>query len=373
MANAKFREQAERLLAHAEVAVNGQAPWDMQVHDDRFFARVFAEGSLGFGESYMDGWWDSAQLDETMARILGSGVQRLIPRNLGAVKLALAARWTNRQNKKRVWDVGDQHYNLGNDLFTATFDSRLTGSCGYWKDAQDLDAAQDAKLDLICRKVGLQAGQSVFDVGCGWGAFMGFAAEKYGAACEGVTISEEQVKYIRERYAHLPVTAHLMDYRDAQGTFDHVVSMGMFEHVGPRNYPAYFQTAERLLKDGGLFLLHTIGANKSVNAIDPWMDKYIFINGVLPSVAQIGRAVEGRFVVEDWHNFGPDYDKTLVAWHRKFESNWPSLAENYGERFRRMWNFYLLSCAGGFRSRNIQLWQIVLSKRGVPGGYATVR
>ena len=262
MANAKFREQAERLLARAEVAVNGQAPWDMQVHDERLFPRVFAEGSLGFGESYMDGWWDSAQLDETMARILGSGVQRLIPRNLGAVKLALAARWTNRQNKKRVWDVGDQHYNLGNDLFAATFDSRLTGSCGYWKDAQDLDAAQDAKLDLICRKVGLQAGQSVFDVGCGWGAFMGFAAEKYGAACEGVTISEEQVKYIRERYAHLPVTAHLMDYRDAQGTFDHVVSMGMFEHVGPRNYPAYFQTAERLLKDDGLFLLHTIGANQ---------------------------------------------------------------------------------------------------------------
>ena len=202
---------------------------------------------------------------------------------------------------------------------------------------------------------------------------MGFAAEKYGATCSGVTISEEQVNYIAERYGHLPVTGMLKDYRDATGTFDHVVSMGMFEHVGPKNYRAYFETAERLLEDGGFFLLHTIGGNKSTNAIDPWMDKYIFMNGVLPSVSQIGGAIEGLFVVEDWHNFGADYDKTLVAWYEKFRSNWDSLKERYTERFYRMWKFYLLSCAGGFRSRNIQLWQIVLAKRGVPGGYVTVR
>ena len=269
MANEKLREQAERLLAPAEVAINGPNPWDIQVHDERLFARVFAEGTLGFGEAYMDGWWDSEQLDETMARILGSGAQHLIPRNLKTLRLALMARWTNRQNKKRVWDVGDQHYNLGNDLFAATFDSRITGSCGYWKEATDLDAAQDAKLDLICRKIGLQTGQSVFDIGCGWGAFMGFAAEKYGAHCTGVTISEEQVNYISERYSHLPVRGMLMDYRDATGRFDHVVSMGMFEHVGPHNYRVYFETAERLLDDGGFFLLHTIGSNKSAKRDRP--------------------------------------------------------------------------------------------------------
>ena len=373
MANDKFREQAVRLLAPAEVTINGPEPWDIQVHDERLFARVFAEGTLGFGEAYMDGWWDSGQLDETMARILGSGAQHLLPRNLKTLRLALSARWTNRQNKKRAWDVGDQHYNLGNDLFAATFDSRLTGSCGYWKEATDLDAAQDAKLDLICRKIGLRAEQSVFDIGCGWGAFMGFAAEKYGAHCTGVTISREQVNYIAERYSHLSVNGMLQDYRDATGRFDHVVSMGMFEHVGPKNYRAYFETAERLLEDGGFFLLHTIGSNRSTNAIDPWMDKYIFVNGVLPSVAQVGEAIEGLFIVEDWHNFGADYDKTLVAWYEKFHSNWDSLKERYDERFYRMWKFYLLACAGGFRSRNIQLWQIVLAKRGVPGGYATVR
>ena len=380
MADHKFKDTAIHLLEGGGVTVNGPQPWDIQVYDDRLYARVFAEGTLGFGEAYMDGWWDSGDLDETMTRILSSDILSHIPRNLKTLKLGLQAKWTNRQNKRRAWIVGDQHYNLGNDLFAATFDSRLTGSCGYWKDtdpamdsAQALDAAQDAKLDLICRKIGLREGQSVFDIGCGWGAFMGYAAEKYGARCSGVTISREQAAYIAERYAHLPVEARLMDYRDATGTYDHVVSMGMFEHVGPKNYRAYFETASRLLNNGGFFLLHTIGSNHSSGAIDPWMDKYIFENGVLPSVAQIGAAIEELFMVEDWHNFGADYDKTLVAWFRKFDSNWEGLKEKYDERFYRMWKYYLLACAGGFRARNIQLWQVVLAKRGTPGGYMTVR
>ena len=369
----KFQDTATDLLAAVGITLNGPEPWDMQVHDDRLYARVFAEATLGFGESYMDGWWDAERLDETMTRILDGDVHHKLPKNLNTLSLALQARWTNRQNKNRAWDVGVQHYDLGNDLFAATFDSRITGSCGYWKEATDLNAAQDAKLDLICRKIGLKPGQTVFDIGCGWGAFMGYAAEKYGAVCTGVTISKEQVAYIAERYGHLPVEARLDDYRDATGQYDHVVSMGMFEHVGPKNYRSYFETANRLLKDDGFFLLHTIGSDTSTNAVNPWIDKWIFRNGVLPSIAQIGGAIEGLFMVEDWHNFGPDYDKTLMAWNEKFESNWDQLKDHYSERFRRMWNFYLLSSAGGFRSRNIQLWQVVLAKHGVPGGYETVR
>ena len=345
----------------------------MQVHDERFYARVFAEGTVGFGEAYMDGWWDSERLDETMTLILGGDAHRKLPRNLKMALFAAQAKWANRQNRKRAWIVGKEHYDLGNDLFAAHLDSRLTGSCGYWKDADELDAAQEAKLDLVCRKIGLKKGQTVFDIGCGWGAFMGFAAEKYGAICSGVTVSSEQTAYINERYGHLPVTPQLMDYRDATGEFDHVVSMGMFEHVGPKNYAAYFQTAHRLLKDGGFFLLHTVGSKQSANKIEPWMDKYIFPNGVLPSVAQIGKAIEGLFFVEDLHNFGADYDKTLMAWQRKFDANWDRIKGKYGERFRRMWSFYLQSSAGGFRSRNLQLWQMVLTKRGVVGGYETVR
>ena len=369
----KFADTARRLLAEAGIAVNGPNPWDIQVHDDRVYARVFAQGSLGLGEAYMDGWWDCEALDEMIARAIFHRVQDRIPRNLPTALLHVQARVANRQTKRRAFIVGEVHYDLGNDLFENTFDSRITGSCGYWKDADDLDAAQDAKLDLICRKIGLKPGQRVLDIGCGWGAFMGFAAEKYGAECYGVTISKEQVAYVHDRYAGLPVRADLLDYRDVQGEFDHVVSMGMFEHVGPKNYRAYFETAHRVLKDGGFFLLHTIGANRSSNQIDPWLDKYIFPNGALPSVAQIGRAIEGLFVVEDWHNFGADYDKTLTAWFRKFDANWHKLRDKYGERFYRMWKYYLLACAGGFRARHIQLWQVALAKRGVPGGYATVR
>ena len=369
----RFAATVEQLLASVGVAIDGSNPWDMQVHDDRVFARVFAEGTLGLGEAYMDGWWDSERLDEFTARCVQGGVPDSLPRNLRTLLLYLRARFANRQSKRRAFIAADVHYDLGNDLFAATLDARLTGSCGYWAEATNLDASQDAKLDLICRKIGLKAGDRVFDIGCGWGAFMGYAAEKYGAVCDGVTVSKEQVSYIHERYGHLPVTAKLLDYRDAAGEYDHIVSMGMFEHVGPKNYRTYFEMAHRLLKDGGLFLLHSIGGLRSAAQIDPWLDKYIFPNGVLPSIKQVGEAVEGLFMVEDLHNFGADYDKTLMAWHEKFESNWLSLKDRYSERFRRMWNYYLLSCAGGFRARHIQLWQFVLAKQGVAGGYVPVR
>jgi len=369
-------ETIAAMLEPAGITLNGSNPWDIRVIDDRFYARVFAEGTLGLGESYMDGWWECDQIDEMIARGLRADAAKRLPINANLIFL-LASSWlTNRQNKSKAWQVADVHYDLGNDLFEATFDSRVTGSCGYWSGnppAKNLDESQDAKLDLICRKIGVKKGQSVFDIGCGWGAFMGFAAEKYGAEVHGVTVSKEQVAYIKKRYANLPVHPELKDYRDATGTYDHVVSMGMFEHVGPKNYRTYFKTAHRLLKDDGLFLLHTIGSPYSTNSIDPWLDKYIFPNGVLPSLAQVGSAIEWLFVVEDLHNFGADYDKTLVAWNDKFESNWQALKGRYDERFRRMWRYYLLACAGGFRARAIQLWQFVLSKKGIPGGYMTVR
>ena len=265
------------------------------------------------------------------------------------------------------------HYDLGNDLFRATFDSRLTGSCGYWKDAADLDTAQEAKHDLVCCKLGLKPGARVLDIGCGWGAFMKFAAERYGAECVGVTVSKEQVARGRELCAGLPVEFRLSDYREVTGEFDHLVSMGMFEHVGYKNYDAYMRVAERCLQDDGLFLLHTIGSNYTTHNIDVWLDKYIFPNGVLPSVAQLGAAMEHRFVMEDWHNFGADYDKTLMAWFEKFDANWKQLEPRYGARFYRLWKYYLLSCAGAFRARRIQLWQLVLSRRGRVGGYVSVR
>jgi cyclopropane-fatty-acyl-phospholipid synthase len=373
----RFAETIERLLAAADIRVNGPDPWDFQMRNERVFARILAQGSLGLGESYLDGDWDCAQLDEFFHRILRSGVQKRAPRNLRLLAGQLRARWLNLQTTRRAFIPAQVHYDLGNDLFEATFDTRLTGSCGYWREARELDAAQDAKHDLICRKLYLQRGQTVFDIGCGWGAFMKFSAERYGVQCTGVTVSREQVAWGDERSRGLPVRFILGDYRqlpaDAGGPYDRLVSMGMFEHVGNKNYRDYFDVACRLLKDDGLFLLHTIGSTYSDFEIDPWLDKYIFPNAVLPSITQIGKAIEERFIMEDWHNFGANYDNTLMAWFEKFDRNWPRIAERYGERFYRIWKYYLLSCAGGFRARVIQLWQIVLAKHGVPGGYLSVR
>jgi cyclopropane-fatty-acyl-phospholipid synthase len=252
-------------------------------------------------------------------------------------------------------------------------DTRMVYSCGYWKNATTLDAAQEAKLDLICKKIGLKKGMRVLDIGCGWGSFAKFAAERFKVSVVGVTVSKEQVTLAREFCKDLPVEIRLQDYRKMKESFDRIVSVGMFEHVGYKNYRTFFQVAHRCLKDGGLFLLHTIGGNFSVKGTDPWINKYIFPNSMLPSVAQISAAIESRFILEDWHGFGTDYDKTLMTWMQNFNTHWAELKQQHSERFYRMWKYYLLSSAGSFRARRNQLWQIVLSKHGVPGGYTSIR
>lgn len=363
----------KQLLAEADIIVNGTRPWDIQVHNDRLSTRVLREGSLGFGEAYMDGWWDAPALDELVTRIFNAGLEQKVRRNWPLLASALVSRLTNLQAPRRAFEIGRRHYDIGNDLYRAMLDRRMTYSCGYWRDAHTLDEAQETKLDLICKKLNLAAGMRILDIGCGWGSFVQFAAERYGVAAIGITVSKEQATLARERCANLPIEIRLQDYRDLPNEqFDRIVSIGMFEHVGYKNYRAFMATACRSLKDDGLFLLHTIGGNRSVTSTDPWIGKYIFPNSMLPSVAQIARAAEGLFVMEDWHNFSADYDRTLMAWFTNFDRVWPTLKEKYGDRFYRMWKFYLLSCAGSFRSRKNQLWQIVFSPHGVRGGYQRI-
>ncbi|SNT06908.1 cyclopropane-fatty-acyl-phospholipid synthase [Noviherbaspirillum humi] len=364
-------QRMEALLLKADIRVNGNRPWDMQVHSPQLPERIFAYGNLGLGEAYMDGDWDVKQMDEFFHRLLRARLQDHV-QPLHVIVDTLKARLFNLQNMKRAWQVGEAHYDLGNDFYEAMLDPRMTYTCGYWRRAETLAEAQEAKLDLICRKIGLQPGMRVLDIGCGWGSFMGFAAERYGAHCVGLTVSREQAEWGRRRYAGLPVEFRLQDYREVNEKFDRIVSVGMFEHVGRKNHRVYMEVAARCLDDGGLFLLHTIGKNQRDSVTDAWVDKYIFPNGDLPSIGQIGDAVDGLFVVEDLHNFGADYDKTLMAWHANVEAAWPRFADKLGERFRRMWRYYLNSCAGAFRARDIQLWQWVLAKRGVPGGYTRV-
>ncbi len=372
MAGDTMRSRAAELLAFADVAIDGARPWDLQVLDGRLFARVLAQGSLGLGESYMDGWWESAQLDELFTRVLAAELDTKVQPWRDALRV-LRARLQNLQRPSRAFEIGRRHYDIGNDLFARMLDRRMIYSCAYWKDATTLDAAQEAKLDLVCRKLQLRPGMRVLDIGCGWGGTAKFAAERYGVSVVGATVSGEQARFARELCAGLDVEIRLADYRSLQGTFDRVLSIGMFEHVGCKNYMTFMRVVRRLLVPDGLFLLHTIGGNRSRRKNDPWTERYIFPNSMLPSARQISAAIEGSFVLEDWHGFGPDYDRTLMAWHANFERAWPDLAGRYDERFHRMWRYFLLSSAGGFRARKNQLWQLVLSPGGVPGGYRAPR
>ncbi|MHB8087720.1 MAG: cyclopropane fatty acyl phospholipid synthase [Anaerolineaceae bacterium] len=356
----------QNLLSMADIELNGSDPWDIQIKDDRFFNRVLQDSSLGLGESYMDGWWECAAIDEFINRVLIAQLDQKVRNETRYIFQVVKARLFNQQSAGKAFEVGIRHYDLGNDLYQSMLDKRLTYSCGYWKTAKTLDEAQDAKLDLVCKKIGLKPGMKILDIGCGWGSLAKYAAEKYDVHVVGVTVSKEQLALGSELCKGLPVELRLQDYREVNEKFDAVVSIGSMEHIGTRNYKNYMLVVDRCLNKNGIALIHTIGSNKSITTGEPWTDKYIFPNGVLPSISQLGAAMEGIFVMEDWHNFGPYYDNTLIAWHDNFEKAWSKLKEKYGGRFYRMWKYYLLSSAGGFRARSQQLWQIVFTRFGTP-------
>jgi len=369
MSNAK--EKIASLLKLADVEINGNRPWDMQVIDERFYNRVLSEGALGLGESYMDGDWESDQMDVMFDKILRADLESKVQPLKMLIPIAKA--WViNQQRKSKAFDIGEHHYDIGNDMYVRMLDDRMTYTCGYWREAKTLNEAQDAKLDLICRKIGLKKGDTVLDIGCGWGSFAGFAAEKYGAKVTGVTVSKEQLNLAAEKYKHLDVEFRYQDYRDVDEKFNHIVSVGMFEHVGPKNYETYMKVASRCLMDDGLFLLHTIGTNHTKTATDAWTDKYIFPGGKIPTLGQVAKASEHHFYLRDLQNFGGDYDTTLMAWYDNFHKSWSEL-EGYSERFYRMWRFFLLAGAGGFRANRNALWQFVYSKKSYSSHYRSVR
>ncbi len=359
------RHKIESILATADIQIGGNRPWDLQVYDDRFYDRVISAGTLGVGETFTDGWWDCAALDQLICRAIRAKLDtQLKPwQMLGCV---VGAKLKNLQSGARAFEVGKRHYDLGNDLFRAMLDKRMIYSCGYWSEASDLDSAQTDKLDLIARKLMFEPGLRVLDIGCGWGGAARYFAEHYDVEVVGITVSQEQLSLGQEVCKGLPVELRLQDYRQLNEQFDRIYSIGMFEHVGPKNYRDYMNVARRCLQDDGLFLLHTIGSDLTTSTADPWIMRYIFPNGCLPSAKQITRAAEGVLVLEDWHCFGLDYERTLWSWYENFEAAWPELSKNYDDRFHRTWRYYLLSSIAAFRSRDNELWQIVWST-GVEG------
>lgn len=365
------KKRVKELFDVAGITINGKRAYDIQVHNQNFYARLLAGGSLALGESYMDGWWDVEKLDLFCTKLFRAKLESRII-TLKHIAAHIYSRVANLQSLKRSKQVAKQHYDLGNEFYEAMLDQNMQYTCGYWKDAKNLEQAQVDKLELVCKKLQLKKGEKVLELGSGWGGFARYAAKKYGVHVTTYNISEEQVKYAKKICKGLPVRVVHADYREAKGVYDKVVSIGLCEHIGYKNYAGLMKLAKRCLKDEGLFLLHTIGGNRSVTTTNPWISKYIFPNGMIPSAKQLSTASEGQFVIEDWHNLNVDYDKTLMAWYDNFERNWPKFKEQYGDRFYRMWTYYLLGCAGYFRSRKGQLWQIVFSQ-GIDGGYRSIR
>ena len=368
----------ERALHEAGIQTDGGHPWDIKVHDARFYDRVLTRGSLGLGESYVDAWWDCEQIDEAVHRMMDAGLEHRLTRDWHFWLSTFKAQIFNLQSQKRVAKSARVHYDLEVKLFRHMLGPTMVYSCAYWKDAVNLDRAQEDKLDLICRKLELRGSDGILDVGCGWGGFLKHAAGRFGCRAVGITNSANQYAYAKDFCENLPVRVLLSDYRDPrlrdEGRFDKVACIGMFEHVGRKNYRTFMKVIDSLLTENGLFLLQTVGRCGRSGATDPWLDKYIFPNGMLPSAVEIAKAVEGVFVIEDWHSFAADYDRTLMAWRSNFEAYAESREAAIGKSFRRMWRFYLLASAGNFRARRgPQLWQIVLSKNGVEGGYRSVR
>ncbi len=366
MIDTYYKNQLTRLFDSADIQIGGNRPWDMTIHDPRVYRRTITEANLGLGEAYMDGWWECGDLEEFFFRLLSAKADEKI-----LAPVLFISRWIgkayNLQHPARAFTVGEKHYNTGNDLFETMLDQRMIYSCGYWKEAQTLDDAQEKKLRLVFDKLQLKPGMRVLDIGCGWGGAARFAAEHYDVEVTAITVSSEQAKLAQETCFGYPVKIELIDYRNLQGSFDRIYSIGMFEHVGYKNYRNYFELVNRCLKPDGLTLLHTIGSNVPCTNGDPWSCKYIFPNSMLPSASQITKSYEGLFTLEDWHVFSHDYYMTLKAWHENFEKEWPELQSRYSETFYRMWRYYLLSFAGAFRARSIQLWQVLLSKNGLQG------
>ena len=373
MSTQTLQKNLTDILEKADIKINGSNPWDLQIHNERFYKRVLTEGTLGLGESYMDGWWDCEKLDDFTFHVLRADLYKQAKFGFKTSMEILLAKIINMQAKDRAANNAMRSYDIGNRLFQCMLDKRMAYTCGYWKNTDSLDQAQENKLDLICRKIKLQPGQHVLDIGCGWGTFAKFAAEKYGAKVTGVTVSPKQVELGKEMCKGLPVEIRLQDYRDVNEKYDHVVAIGLTEHVGPKNHRTLMQKVSNCLIDDGLFLLHSVCHPYSTTSIDPFTDKYIFPKCVLPSIKQLGEAMEHIFKIEDLHNFGSYYDPTLMAWFHNFDAHWDELKDEYGERFYRMWKYYLLTNAGSFRARHNQLWQIVMSKKGVLGGYEAVR
>jgi len=355
-------------------------PRGMRIVDPAAIRRFRKHGIMGMGESFMDGQWTADRLDEVMTQVFTAPAPRLSAPAWGRMLAAVADKRVFNRQAARIFRIGEEHYDLGNDLFAIMLDKSMTYTSGYWANAATLDEAQEAKLDLLCRKLRLEPGMRVLDIGCGWGNFAHHAASRYGVHVTGITVSKEQAVFAQQRCAELDVDIRVQDYREVDERFDRVVSIEMIEAVGPKNMAPYYQTIDRCLPEGGLFALQAIAGTTLTRDSDRrldqyilWLVKHIFPDGYLPRETQMVARHGTALHVLDWHRFADDYDRTLLAWADNFNAGWPKIAKKYGERFRRRWHFYLFGCAAAFRAQLVHVYQVVYGKGALAQRYTPVR
>jgi len=353
----------------AEPGPEGRA----DVKDLRLFARVMREGKLGFAESYLDGWFDSPDL-QALLDALYTNNREITP----SLKVAALARnyerlrhWLNRNSKTQAKKNIGYHYDLGNDFYGLWLDDSMTYSSALFSADEALETAQRAKYAAICDGIGVKQGDNLLEIGCGWGGFAEYAAKMRGAKVRGLTISKAQYDYAQQRMFEAGLNDRveivMQDYRDERGKFDGIASIEMFEAVGERYWPVYFDTVRDRLNASGKATLQIItmedGLWETYRRNVDFIQKYIFPGGMLPSPAALEKAIaDSGLKVAGSIEFGQSYSKTLRLWNAAFQARWPEVSGlGFDDRFKRMWEFYLTSCAAGFKSRSIDVTQITLA------------
>lgn len=347
----------------------------LDVHNAEVFSRLVREGDLGFCDAYLDGWWDSPDL-QAFLDLLHDGNDELYEGFPGMFFIRTYERmrhWMNRNTRNQARKNISFHYDLGNDFYALWLDPSMTYSSALFEPGQNcLEAAQRAKYASMVDRLQVQPGQHILEIGCGWGGFAEYAAKERGLRVTGLTISEEQLSYARQRIEKAGLTDlvefRLQDYRDEHGHYDGIASIEMFEAVGEAYWPDYFQTLKRCLNADAQAVLQiiTIRENRFETyrkGVD-FIQKYIFPGGMLPSKTALSEQINAAGLAERATlSFGDSYSRTLRAWHSVFNARWDEVeALGFDDRFRRMWNFYLTSCAGAFRGGNCDVIQITVAK-----------
>tara|TARA_R110000868_G_scaffold18172_36_gene79440 strand:- start:7767 stop:9026 length:1260 start_codon:yes stop_codon:yes gene_type:complete len=348
---------------------------ELRIHNNDLFARLIREGDLGFCDAYLDEWWSTPDLQAFMDLVHADNdsIYDGFP-GMGLVRMAEQFRfWLQRNNKKQARKNISYHYDLGNEFYGLWLDDTMTYSSALFETGQEShEAAQIAKYASMIDQMGAQAGDHILEIGCGWGGFAEYAAKERGIRVTGLTISEEQIKYARERIEKAGlsdmVDFKLQDYRDEKGTYDGIASIEMFEAVGEQYWPAYFNTVRDRLKPGKNATLQIITVQDRrwevyKRGVD-FIQKYIFPGGMLPSPKALrAQVVKAGLSIERSIEFGPSYSISLRRWHDTFNERWDQIAAmGFDDRFRRMWNFYLTSCAATFESANCDVTQITIKR-----------